>query len=96
MSFWLHVDFVWFVKDRQYLYLIMEFCPGGDFLSLLRTHHKLSESDTRFYMAVIALYFCFFVLFHINLYIRVDNRTKYDPHITVMDTTIYPSQTQTT
>jgi len=42
-------------QDRKALYLIMEFCAAGDFLSLLRTQHKLSESATVFYMAELTL-----------------------------------------
>eukprot|EP00492_Amphilonche_elongata_P002157 TRINITY_DN2441_c0_g1_i1.p2 TRINITY_DN2441_c0_g1~~TRINITY_DN2441_c0_g1_i1.p2 ORF type:complete len:79 (-),score=14.48 TRINITY_DN2441_c0_g1_i1:27-263(-) len=31
-------------QDKKALYLLMEFCAGGDFMSLLRTHHKKRKS----------------------------------------------------
>jgi len=42
-------------QDKRALFLLMEFCAGGDFLSLLRTHHKLEESTTVFYMTELTL-----------------------------------------
>ena len=51
----------WIVKlyhsfqDKLNLYLVMEFLPGGDFKKLLRTHETLTEKETRFYMAELAL-----------------------------------------
>lgn len=38
-------------QDRMYLYLIMEFLPGGDLMSLLIKEDTFSENMTRFYMA---------------------------------------------
>ncbi len=38
-------------QDRTYLYLIMEFLPGGDLMSLLIKEDTFSENMTRFYMA---------------------------------------------
>src|SRR5271169_4458556 len=38
-------------QDRGYLYLIMEFLPGGDLMSLLIKEDTFSENMTRFYMA---------------------------------------------
>jgi protein-serine/threonine kinase len=38
-------------QDRVYLYLIMEFLPGGDLMSLLIKEDTFSENMTRFYMA---------------------------------------------
>jgi protein-serine/threonine kinase len=38
-------------QDTRYLYLIMEFLPGGDLMSLLIKYDTFSEDVTRFYMA---------------------------------------------
>ena len=38
-------------QDPLYLYLIMEFLPGGDLMSMLMKYDVFSEDVTRFYMA---------------------------------------------
>jgi protein-serine/threonine kinase len=38
-------------QDQQYLYMVMEYLPGGDFMSHLLRLDSLSEDVTRFYMA---------------------------------------------
>ncbi|KAI8809279.1 kinase-like domain-containing protein [Cladochytrium replicatum] len=38
-------------QDSQYLYLIMEFLPGGDLMTMLIKEDTFSEDVTRFYMA---------------------------------------------
>lgn len=38
-------------QDHSYLYLVMTYMPGGDFLALLIRHNVLSEPATRFYTA---------------------------------------------
>ncbi|CAO3675815.1 unnamed protein product [Umbelopsis ramanniana] len=38
-------------QDSQYLYLIMEFLPGGDLMTMLIKYDTFSEDVTRFYMA---------------------------------------------
>lgn len=43
----LHYSF----QDQTYLYLIMEYVPGGDMMSLLIKKDILTEAETRFYMA---------------------------------------------
>src|SRR5690242_15360876 len=42
-------------QDLTSLYLVMEYMPGGDFLSLLIREHILHESAARFYTAEIIL-----------------------------------------
>ena len=37
--------------DEENLYLVMEFCVGGDFMGLLMKESRLSEDATKFYMA---------------------------------------------
>lgn len=50
-------DNPWLVKlffafqDQQYLYLVMEYCGGGDLMGLLIKKDILTEDSTRFYMA---------------------------------------------
>ena len=43
----LHFSF----QDSEYLYLIMEYLPGGDMMTLLMRKETLSEEVTRFYIA---------------------------------------------
>ncbi|KAG1223176.1 hypothetical protein G6F67_009662 [Rhizopus microsporus] len=42
-------------QDAQYLYLIMEFLPGGDLMTMLIKYDTFSEPVTRFYIAEIVL-----------------------------------------
>lgn len=42
-------------QDPLYLYLIMEFLPGGDLMTMLMKYDVFSEDVTRFYMAEAAL-----------------------------------------
>lgn len=42
-------------QDLSNLYLVMEYMPGGDFLSLLIRENVLEESVARFYVAEIVL-----------------------------------------
>eukprot|EP01026_Neomeris_dumetosa_P071972 TRINITY_DN7304_c0_g1_i2.p1 TRINITY_DN7304_c0_g1~~TRINITY_DN7304_c0_g1_i2.p1 ORF type:complete len:483 (-),score=64.15 TRINITY_DN7304_c0_g1_i2:150-1409(-) len=38
-------------QDEDFLYLIMEFCSGGDLMTLLMKKDILSDDETRYYMA---------------------------------------------
>ena len=38
-------------QDDEYLYLIMEYLPGGDMMTLLIREDTLTESVARFYIA---------------------------------------------
>ena len=38
-------------QDANYLYLIMEFVPGGDMMTHLIKYDTFSEADTAFYIA---------------------------------------------
>jgi len=55
------VDHTWVVKmfysfqDAENLYLVMEFLPGGDVMTLLMKKDTLSEEATQFYIAETAL-----------------------------------------
>ncbi|KAI8090266.1 Serine/threonine-protein kinase orb6 [Gilbertella persicaria] len=42
-------------QDTQFLYLIMEFLPGGDLMTMLIKYDTFSEPVTRFYIAEIVL-----------------------------------------
>ncbi|KEF54394.1 AGC/NDR/NDR protein kinase [Exophiala aquamarina CBS 119918] len=42
-------------QDRNNLYLVMEYCIGGDFLGLLIRRNTLPENETRFYIAEMIL-----------------------------------------
>ena len=41
-------------QDTEYLYMVLEYLPGGDLMSLLVKEDTLSEFETRFYVAEIA------------------------------------------
>ncbi|KAL2809910.1 kinase-like domain-containing protein [Aspergillus granulosus] len=47
----LHASF----QDTAYLYLLMEFLPGGDLMTMLIKYEIFSEDITRFYMAEIVM-----------------------------------------
>lgn len=38
-------------QDENYLYLVMEYVPGGDMMGLLIKKDIFSEDETRFYVA---------------------------------------------
>ena len=42
-------------QEDDYLYLIMEFCPGGDLMNLLIEKDILTEDEARFYLAELIL-----------------------------------------
>jgi len=42
-------------QDDDYLYLVMEFLPGGDFMCLLMKKDILTEAEAKFYMAELIL-----------------------------------------
>ena len=48
-----NIDFIY--QDSINLYLIMEFLPGGDMMTLLMKKDTLSEDVTQFYVAETAL-----------------------------------------
>lgn len=54
-------DSPWVVKlhttfqDKTFLYMLMEFLPGGDLMTMLIKYEIFSEDITRFYMAELAL-----------------------------------------
>jgi len=47
----LHTSF----QDSTFLYMLMEFLPGGDLMTMLIKYEIFSEDITRFYMAEIVL-----------------------------------------
>jgi protein-serine/threonine kinase len=56
-----NADSPWLVKlhtsfqDKTFLYMLMEFLPGGDLMTMLIKYEIFSEDITRFYMAEITL-----------------------------------------
>jgi serine/threonine kinase 38 len=38
-------------QDQEYLYLIMEYLPGGDMMTLLMRKDTLTEAEAKFYVA---------------------------------------------
>ena len=54
-------DSPWVVKlhttfqDKTFLYMLMEFLPGGDLMTMLIKYEIFSEDITRFYMAELVL-----------------------------------------
>ena len=49
------VELKYSFQDDTYLYLVMEFCAGGDLMSLLINKDILSEDEARFYTAELVL-----------------------------------------
>ena len=49
------VDLIYSFQDDIYLYLVMEYLPGGDLMSLLMKKDILSEDEARFYAAELIL-----------------------------------------
>merc|ERR1719283_274141 len=47
----LHFSF----QDDTFLYLVMEYCAGGDLMTILMREDILSEPHTKFYMAELAM-----------------------------------------
>ena len=45
------VDLKYSFQDDKYLYLVMDFLPGGDLMTLLMREDILSEESSRFYIA---------------------------------------------
>eukprot|EP00475_Leptophrys_vorax_P030162 TRINITY_DN449_c0_g2_i2.p1 TRINITY_DN449_c0_g2~~TRINITY_DN449_c0_g2_i2.p1 ORF type:complete len:491 (-),score=134.20 TRINITY_DN449_c0_g2_i2:118-1590(-) len=52
---WLVPQLHWAFQDAKNLYLVMDFLAGGDLVNVLMKHDKLTEDQTRFYIAEIAL-----------------------------------------
>lgn len=52
---WLITRLFWSFQDSKYLYLVMEFCPGGDLMKILIKEDILSEGVTKFYMSECAV-----------------------------------------
>ncbi|CAF3642631.1 unnamed protein product [Rotaria sp. Silwood1] len=57
ISFPFIVNLNYHFKDNSYLYMVLEFIPGGDMFSLLRKVGRFSEQHARFYAAQIVLTF---------------------------------------
>jgi len=49
------VDFLYAFQTKQHLYLVMEFCNGGELFFHLQRFGRFTESKTRFYTSEIAL-----------------------------------------
>jgi serine/threonine kinase 38 len=45
------VDLICSFQDNNYLYLVMEYLPGGDLMTLLMKKDILTEKEAKFYMA---------------------------------------------
>ena len=45
------VELKYSFQDEKYLYLVMDFLPGGDLMTLLMRKDVLSEEESRFYIA---------------------------------------------
>lgn len=74
-------------QDTQWLYLLMEFLPGGDLMTMLIKYDTFSEDVTRFYMAecILAIEAVHKLGFihrdsssHCSLKVMLDSHTKYN------------------
>ena len=64
-------------QDEEFLYLIMEYLPGGDMMTLLMREDTLSEEVTRFYIAQTVLAI---ESIHKQSYIHRDISTRSERH----------------
>ena len=64
------VKLVYTFKDNSYLYLGLEYAPGGEMFTHLRAFGRYTEDMTRFYAAQIVLAFEY--LHHLGVVSRVD------------------------
>ncbi|ESO01971.1 hypothetical protein HELRODRAFT_94328 [Helobdella robusta] len=55
MNFPFIINIIHHFHDTRNLYMVMPFCSGGDLFGLLQRKHEISEADTKFYAAQIAL-----------------------------------------
>jgi len=49
------VQMVYFGWDSTFIYIIMEYCGGGDLSKLIRKREKLSENDCKPFLQQLAL-----------------------------------------
>jgi len=69
------VKLLYTFKDNSYLYLGLEYAPGGEMFTHLRAFGRYTEDMTRFYAAQIVLAFEY--LHHLNV-VRFVRRIKID------------------
>ncbi|CAE7939896.1 sax-1 [Symbiodinium necroappetens] len=75
-------------QDDQYLYMVMEYLPGGDLMTYLMRKDTFSEEETRFYIAelVEAIDYIHTNLHYIHRDIKPDNIVfDIDGHIHLLD-----------
>merc|ERR1712154_268424 len=84
---WLLVRLYWSFQDDTYLYLVMEYCPGGDLMKILIKEDILSEPVTRFYMAESAAAIaCLHDLDYVHRDLKPDNMLiSKDGHLKLSD-----------
>mmetsp|Transcript_39554 Transcript_39554/g.48950 ORF Transcript_39554/g.48950 Transcript_39554/m.48950 type:complete len:390 (-) Transcript_39554:195-1364(-) len=71
---WLLVKLIYSFQDPKYLYLVMEYCPGGDLMKILIKKDILSEPVTRFYMSECAMAInCLHELDYVHRDLKPDN-----------------------
>lgn len=57
------VDLICSFQDNKYLYLVMEYLPGGDLMTLLMKKDILTENEAKFYMAESVRTFLYCMIF---------------------------------
>jgi len=84
---WLLVKLIYSFQDPKYLYLVMEYCPGGDLMKILIKKDILSEPVTRFYMSECAMAInCLHELDYVHRDLKPDNMLiAKDGHLKLSD-----------
>ena len=61
------VDLKYSFQDSKHLYLVMEYLPGGDLMTLLMKKDILTEEESKFYIAECVILILSNIYYYFNL-----------------------------
>jgi serine/threonine kinase 38 len=61
------VDLKYSFQDSKHLYLVMEYLPGGDLMTLLMKKDILTEEESKFYIAECVILILSIIYYYFNL-----------------------------